>query len=254
MVLRLARLFPALVLVSLLALSFTAQADEMPALDARTTLNAYAALVDQHLTAIRDGLRLIAVSENAVSGDWHRIKGPLAQFAKDQPNDAAIWFARPDGSYFTVEQGLTNQNLKDRPYFPGLMAGKEIAGDLVVSKSTGKRSAIFAVPVLKSGHVVGALGVSLGMEQVAAWIDQTIGLPKQVMFYALDGSGQIALHREAGLLFEFAAELGGPDLAAAVKTMLSQPEGIVHYKFQGADRLVIFKRSASSGWVYALRW
>lgn len=254
MAMRLARLLPALVLSCLFALPLAARADEQLTLDARTGLNAFAALVDQHLTDIRNGLRLLAATEDAASGQWNRIKGPLAQFSKDEPNDAAMWFARPDGSYYTVEQGLTKQNLKDRDYFPRLMAGKEVAGDLVISKSTGVPAAIFAMPLLSKGHVVGAIGVSLSMAQVSSRIDQAVGFPKQVMFYALDGNGQIALHREAGLLFEFAADKGDPSVAAAVKTMLSQPEGVVHYKVQGTDRTAIFKRSTETGWVYALRW
>lgn len=252
---RLARLFPVLVLLPLFASSaIAAQAGENLTLDPRVGLNAYAALVEQELESARNGLQILAATENVVSGDWDSIKGPLAQFAKGRPTSAAVWFARPDGSYFTIEAGLTNQNLKDRDYFPGLMAGKEMAGDLVVSKSTGKRSAIIAVPVHKDGRVIGALGVSLAMEKVAALVDDKIAFPHQVMFYALDRHGQIALHRELTLLFEFAAELGSPTLAEAVKEMLSKPEGTVHYEFRGAERKAIFKKSSTTGWVYALRW
>jgi hypothetical protein len=255
MVMRLpARLFPVLVLFPLFAIPFSAQADEMHSLDSRVGLNAYAALVDQQLDSIRSGLRILAATEDVASGDWHRIKRPLAQFANDQPTNAAVWFARPDGSYFTIQTGLTGQNLKDREYFPRLMAGKEVAGDLVISKSTSKRSAIVAVPVQQHERVIGALGVSIAMEKVAALIDEKIGFPKQVIFYALDERGQIALHRESNLLFEFATELGSPSLATAVKAMLSQPEGVVHYEFEGAEREAIFKKSATAGWVYALRW
>ena len=153
-------------------------------------LNAYQALVEHQLAAMLDGLRTFAATDNAMSGDWDKIKGPLALFAKGAPNAAAVWFAKPDGSYFTVEAGLTDQNLKDRPYFPGLMAGQEVAGDLVVSKSTGKRSAIFAVPVRRDGQVIGALGASISMEKVAAAIDAVIGFPQTVVFYALDRKGK----------------------------------------------------------------
>ena len=81
---------------------------------------------------------------------------------------------------------MTAENLRDRAYFPALMAGHEVAAELVVSKSTGKRSAIVAVPVRADGRVVGALGVSIAMEKVAARIKDGLGLPGQVMFYALD--------------------------------------------------------------------
>ena len=229
-------------------------ADSGVTLDARVSLNAYAAMVDQEFQRARDELRVLAASENAASGDWRRIKGPLGVLARNTPTSAAVWFARPDGSYFTVDGGRMSQTLKDRDYFPVLTAGKEIEGDLVVSRSTGLRSAVVAVPVPARGRVIGALGVSIAMEKVAALVDGRIGFPPQVMFYALDGHGQIALHRQSSLLFEFAAQLGSPTLAEAVGEMLAKPEGMVSYEFQGAQRTTIFKRSEATGWVYALRW
>lgn len=134
------------------------------------------------------------------------------------------------------------------------MAGNEVAGDLVVSKSTGQRSAIVAVPVKAGTSIIGALGVSVAMEKVAAQVEAELGLPQAVMFYALDRSGEIALHRQSRLLFEFASEFGSPTLNEAVKEMLAKPEGIVHYEFENAARTAIFKRSDMTGWVFALRW
>lgn len=248
------RLRSALVLLPLLAFNAVAHAEDQLTFSPGIGLNAFAALVDQQLGSARDGLRILAATENVTSGEWDRMKTPLAQFAKGQPISAAVWFARPDGSYFTAEAGLTTQNLKDRTYFPALVAGQEVAGDLVVSKSTGKRSVIIAVPVLQNAHVIGAVGASLAMEKVARSIENALRFPSQVMFYALDPQGQIALHRESSLLFEFATELGSPTLTSAAKEMLAKPEGAVRYEFQGAERQAIFKKSRAIGWVYVLRW
>jgi methyl-accepting chemotaxis protein len=149
---------------------------------------------------------------------------------------------------------LAKENLRDRDYFPRLMAGKEVVSALAVSKSTGKRSAIIAVPVHRDGRVIGALGVSVATEKIADLVDDKIPLPRQMACYALDSHGQISLHRESALLFEFAGELGSQSLTEAVKEMFSKPDGTVHYEFQGTEREAIFKRSNVTGWVYALRW
>lgn len=252
---RLAHFLPIVFLLPLLALAaHKSAAQEGLQLDPRVALNGYEALVEQEFACAQNGLRTLAATGDVASGDWEHIKEPLAQFARGVPVSAAVWFARPDGSYFSVEAGLTGQNIKDRRYFPALMAGKEITGELVVSKSTGKRSTIIAVPVRKDGHVIGALGASIDMEKVAARIDEEIAFPEVITFYALDRHGQIALHRQSALLFEFARQLGSPSLKAAVEEMLSKPEGVVHYEFQGAEREAIFKRSRETGWIYALRW
>lgn len=251
---RLVRLVPVLMLLPLVAIVRAAEPLTPPQLDARVGLNAYAALVEQQLGSARAGLRTLAATENAMTGNWDHIKGPLGELAEGVPIAAAVWFAKPDGSYYTVEAGLTGQNLKDRDYFPGLMAGREVVRDLVVSKSTGKRSTIIAVPVHKGGKIIGALGISVGMEKVAELVDDQMRFPNDVMFYALDGRGQIVLHRQSALLFEFAAQLGSPSLKAAVEEMLAKPEGVVRYEFQGAERVTIFMRTKPAGWVYALRW
>jgi len=252
---RLASLFSGLALLVVLALSpGAAPAKWKPVLGPRVGLNAFAALVDQQFAAARNGLRILAATENAASADWSRIEAPLAVFARATPASAAVWFARPDGSYFTVHGGPSSDNLRDRGYFPRLIAGQEVLGDLVVSKSTGKRSAIIAVPVKVKGRVVGAVGLSMAMEKVAALVDDEIGFAPDVMFYALNNDGQIALHRQTTLLFDFAGKLGSPSLTAAVKDMLAQPAGTVQYEFQGKDRKAIFKKSDTTGFVYALRW
>lgn len=249
---RLTRLLCVVMLVWIAPRSIAAE--RAVTLDPAVGVNAYAALVDQELAHTRSALRILAASENARSGDWNRIKGPLAMLAKGAPASAAVWFARPDGSYFTVEGGPTGQNLKNRDYFPKLLSGKEVFGDLVVSKSTGKRSAVIAVPVKAGGRIVGALGVSVAMEKVAALIEDRLHFPPELMFFALDGSGQIALHRESRLLFEFATGLGSPTLNEAVKEMLAKPQGVVHYEFEGAQRTAVFKRSDETNWVFGLRW
>lgn len=228
--------------------------DEGPTGDASSRLGAYAALVDQRIDHVRTALRIIAATENASSGDWRRIKGPLAVLQSSDPALAAVWFAKPDGAYYTVGAGLIGHSLKDRDYFPTLMAGREVIGELVVSRSTDKRSAVIAVPVRAGGRIIGALGVSLAVETVAADIDKDLALPPQIMFSALDRRGQIALHRQSSLIFEFANQLGSPTLTEAVGRMLTEPEGTVRYQFQGAERTAIFRRSEITGWVYILRW
>lgn len=220
--------------------------------DARVALDGYEALVEQQLEWALASLKTLAATEEAVSGDWEHLKGPLGKLAEGMPTHAAIWFARPDGSYFTVEKGLTDQNLKDRAYFPLLLGGRDVAGDLVISKSTGKKSVVVATPVKADGKVVGALGISVSVEQLAQLVEDRMRFPKDVAFYALDTQGQTALHRETKLMFEFPSDMGSPTLSAAVKTMLTEPEGMVSYEFGGKQKLAIFQKSKLTGWVFVL--
>jgi methyl-accepting chemotaxis protein len=194
----------------------------------------------------------LAATEEARSGRWERIREPLGVFAAHTNEQAAVWYATPDGSYSTVEKGATGESLKERDYFPTLLAGREVIGALVISKSTGKRSLIVASPVKVDGKVAGAIGVSMDAEKLAASIDQSIRFPQDVVFYAIDRQGQTALHRAGQLIFAFPADVNSTTLADSVRTMLSKPEGVVTYKYAGVDKTAVFERSELTGWVFVL--
>ncbi|MEJ2761885.1 MAG: cache domain-containing protein [Gammaproteobacteria bacterium] len=221
-------------------------------LDGQLVLNSYEAMVEQHLVGVLNGLKALAATEEAMSGNWNRLKPPLKQFSRSVTTNAAIWFARPDGSYFTVEKGLTNQNIKDRDYFSELMQGRDVNGVLVVSRSTGKRVTVIATPIVKGGKVTGVLGASISATKLAKLVDDEINPPDDVIFYALDTHGLTALHKETSLIFQFPSDIGDQSLKSAVQKMLSEPKGTVHYTFRGMDRVVVFKRSNITGWVFAL--
>ena len=178
----------------------------------RLLLNSFAALGEGHVESVLRGLRIISATEEAQSGEWGKIKGLLAEFGGSGIKAAAVWFLLPDGSYYKVEKGLTDLNLSDRAYFKRLMTGEEIIGDLVLSKSTGKRTAIVAVPVRKKGKIIGALGTSLSVEDISRMIDKKMVLPENMIFYALDQKGQAALHRVSALLFGYPSDVGSKSL------------------------------------------
>ena len=221
-------------------------------LDSRVALAAYGTAVDARLVGILAAARVLAATADAKSGDWARIRGPLSILAESEPANSAVWFARPDGSYYSVEKGPTNQNLKERDYFPRLLAGRDVVGSLVISKSTGLRSVIVASPVFRDGGVIGVIGVSLDVRRLSASLDRAIGFPSDVVFYALDAKGQTALHHTDELIFELPTEKGSPTLSAAVRTMLAEPAGVVEYIYAGSERTAVFQRSALTGWVFVL--
>ncbi|MGC2424919.1 MAG: cache domain-containing protein [Nitrospirota bacterium] len=219
--------------------------------DLRLILNGYTAYAEEHIGGTLRGLKLLSFTEEVKSGKWAEMKGLLARFDKSGINAAAVWYARPDGSYYTAGGGLAAHTLADRPYFPALMAGGDVVGYLVISKSTGARSFVIAVPVKNNGKVVGALGVSVSAEDMSKTIGEKLGLPENMLFYALDTKGQVSLHPSSDLLHVFPSDLGSPTLNNAIKKMLSEQEGEVSYEFRGKKN-VVYKRSGLTGWTYAI--
>jgi len=241
-----------LVLASQLALGTAWSAGTVPSLDARVALDAYRSAVEARLEGVRSAARGLAATEEARSGDWARVQVPLAAMASGVGDAAAVWFALPDGRYWTVGHGLVDSSLKDRAYFTDLLTGREVIGALVISKSTGAKALIVASPVMVDGRMAGAIGVSIDATKLAAELDAAIRFPPGVVFYALDAEGETALHRAGELIFAFPSAQGSPTLSQAVEEMLSSEEGIVSYEYGGSLKTAVYARSVLTGWVFVL--
>ena len=179
------------------------QADRM---DTKVGVSAVVALADSHISSYSNVLEALTMTQEVQSGDWEEMVGLLAKVEQDQVLNT-IWFALPDGSFYTVELGKTDQNLSNRTYFPGLMAGNNVLGDLVVGKTSGLKSLIAASPVIKEGEVIGGLGAGISLDDLSNTLAEELALPDDMAFYATTGAGQVTLHSDTSLIFETNANL-----------------------------------------------
>jgi len=221
-------------------------------LDARIALHAVQGLVELHFDSVLRGLRTLASNADVQSGEWSRLQEPLTWWGRTLPDAAAVFFAHPDGSYYTVAQGETGENLKSRSYFPVLMEGGDVQGSLVVSRSTGVKAAVIAAPIRREGAIVGAVGVSVSVEKLSKLIADRLRLPSNVVFYALAEDGTIAIHNDPSMIFAKALELGDEALHADIKRMLAEDHGVSRYTYRGMHKIAVFEKSASTGWVFAV--
>jgi C4-dicarboxylate-specific signal transduction histidine kinase len=215
-------------------------------------LHALMALADGHLRKTADVLGLLAETDAVRSGDWERIRRPLAK-AAEITIPAVLWFARRDGDYWTAPLGRAPGNLAGRDYFPRLLAGKSVLGDLVVSQSTGRNTAIVAVPVRGERGIVGALGASVYLDRLGEIVRGEMGgLDPDLIFFAIDGKPIGALHSDPSLIFTDPMKLGDESMRRAFRQILSSDEGTVTYPFRGRARTMLYRKSAFTGWWYAL--
>lgn len=219
--------------------------------EGRVALASLMALSDGHLQQIANDFQMLARSEEGRSADWERIRGPLGTV--EQLNVRALmWFALPDGSYWSVQEGRAAGNLSDRPYWPRLMAGQVVIGDLVASRATGKSSAIVAVPVLgEGGAIVGALGSSVYLDSLSLRIKRELDLQPNDIFFSIDATPIGALQDDPEQIFLDPFALDEPELERAIREMLTREEGVVNYRFRGKRRTVLYRKSDVSGWWYA---
>jgi hypothetical protein len=216
-------------------------------IDGWLTLHAVTAYIDEQIRSVEHVLRTVAATEEAKSGAWERV-GPLLRIARDEGVPGILWFARTDGSYYVVDRGLVSANIADRPYFSKVMGGEVSVGDLLVSRSTGRNATVVVVPIKVEGQVKGMLGASLFLDAFNTRVLETLGLPRDVIFYVLDQNGITALHFMPKYLFQDPTALDNPSLTRAVKEIMGNNEGVVEYEFEGKPRRVIYTTSSYTGW------
>ncbi|MFW6126048.1 MAG: hypothetical protein ACOC58_02980, partial [Chloroflexota bacterium] len=113
---------------------------------------AVVALTDNHIRNSVSTLEVLATTEEIRSTDWETML-PVLREADEVLLPGPKWFALPDGSYYVVGMGETDKNIADRAYFPVVMSGSSSYSELVVSKSTGEKVLVVAVPVVGDTEV-----------------------------------------------------------------------------------------------------
>lgn len=206
-------------------------------------------LSDGHLQKLADELTIFARSVEARSSKWSKIQGPLTAIAQNNIA-AAIWFALPDGSYWTVNQGYVESNLADRAYWNKVIKGQAVVGDLVVSKSTGQNVAIIAIPVLRPNKtVVGVVGASIYLDKLSQQLKQEMDLDNNYIFYAIDSTTQVALNSNTSLIFTHPGEFG-EEMRKVFAEMVTRQEGVLTYQFRNSKRTVLYQKSPTTNWWY----
>lgn len=219
--------------------------------DGRVALGSLMALADGHLVKLADSMHLLAATPEAQSADWGKLHEPLARVGA--LNVAALnWFALPDGSYWSVQEGKAAGNLARRAYFPRVLAGETVIGELVASTATGRSAAIVAVPVPgMDGRITGVLGASVYLDRLSAQLEREMDLDDTMIFFSFDAQPLVGLDWDPGLIFIDPTRLGQEDLSRAFQDMLARTEGVSSYRFRGKHRTVLFRRSPVTGWWYA---
>lgn len=234
---------PAQVPVSAAASTFTVPGS--------VALHALVSLSDGHLKKLTDVLGMLAGTDAVRSGEWERMRASLVEAARVNV-PAVVWFAQPNGTYWTAAQGRAPASLSDRSYFTRALAGRTVIGDLVVSRSTQRNAAIVAVPVRgRDGVVVGVLGASVHLDSLSALLRQELGgLDDALLFFAIDAQPLGALNSDSALIFTEPMRLGDAGMRRAFTEMLAGQEGAVTYDFRGSRRTVLYRRSPVTGWWY----
>jgi polar amino acid transport system substrate-binding protein len=221
-------------------------------IEADLALEIVVAETNGQLRAILRPLEVLAVTTEVQSGEWQNIGLLLAVLEENEP-DALLWYALPDGSYYTIADGLTSANLKNRSYFPVVLAGNESVGTVVVSYATGKNAAIVAVPVKNQDMVTGVLGASVYLDTLTDTLRGKV--PPPFVFYAIDTENQFALHSDKWQITRNITTID-PDssFGKAIGTINAQDSGTVEYDDGGIHYVARFRSDPLTDWRFVVAW
>lgn len=196
-----------------------------------TTINITAHYVNSIFMNTLASLELIASTPEAKSLDWSGIKRYLKQIEASLPG--VYFFVLPDGNYYSVALDYTNLNLSERAYFKSLLAGNQVKGFPIYSRSSDKKSALMAVPIVVDNKVVGALGASIFLDELHARLNRDFALPPDYTWFVLDSGGNTMLDRDGDFIFMNALTQGSKSLREAVSEALKSESGEVQYVLGG---------------------
>jgi len=211
--------------------------------DATSLLTAFISYTDLRIRSVQRSLEILAATAEARSDNWSNMKDLLKGY-QESDEGFIVWYVSPDGTYYTADKGLMDKSLKDRVYFTDLMAGKKITCALLISKATGQRSAIIAVPVEVDGKVGGAVGVSLFLDRLSEQVGAALDLRPGLAFFALAPNGLTTLHRKTDRHFLDPREQGSETLKRAATDMLAGTSGKTTYEFDNVTKNALYRTSA----------
>lgn len=229
------------------ARAFSQSRDTPAGFPEEAILSAISAVIAARMHGMASAMESLALTSELQSGDWEKVRPILMRLESKYP-EARFWYAHPDGSYYTTVDNLTSANLKDRPYFPGVIGGKTSIGTIVVSKSTGRYTAIIAVPVFLHGDVTTILGTSVYCDTLEDMLDDDIPLPGDYYFFVLDQDGMPVLDSLPGRIFSLEGAPG------AKMQILAGQEGQVEYTYEGVPNRALYQTENITGWKVAIAW
>lgn len=211
-------------------------------------LNAAVHHLDSVLVNALNSLELVASTPEAKNGDWNAIKRYLVRLEAGLPG--VYFFVLPNGNYYTTTKDYTNLNLSDRPYFKSLFAGNPVKGFPIYSRSTGKKSAVLAVPIMVDKEVAGALGISVFLDSLTAQLSRVLALPPEYTWFVVNSEGNTMLDRDRDYIFMNAITQGSASLRKAVTEALKSDSGTTQYKLETIRHARYQKLPSLDWWMF----
>jgi len=201
------------------------------------------------ITLSKTGELVQALSNGgADSGAVERAVTLLKDSASRHPTFDSILFVSTQGVVVSsTNVKLIGVNLEKREYFQKAISGQNFISNPLFSVDSGEAVFVISAPVRDGGKIVGviAAGVKIGVftDKFVKPLDTPAGYA-----FVLDPDGLVLAHPDSKLIGKFniikETDYGGK--------IASQPSGSLDVMSLGLEKLIIFEKSKTTGWIIGM--
>jgi methyl-accepting chemotaxis protein len=201
-----------------------------------------AVAMDQYLDRRMTEVQVLARSSDIQSTDAAAKNLFIRSFTEEMKIFDGNTFISPDGKVsadtFPKSVGI---DLSERPFFKDGMAGKSSYSDIVIAKTTGKRSIVVASPVKsQSGQILGVLTGLVNVDQFTDTFLQNLNLGSGGYAILVDNKGLIQAHPNKELIGKAVDEAGLPQGLAEILKKGGSETASYTYSDAGSEYMVAY--------------
>jgi len=178
----------------------------------RSLVNTVDGWIDKNLRVLNTFATLADLQAMDPARQEHLLKAIQQQY----PWMYLVFTLDPSGMNLARNDGKPLDNYADRQYYKDIMAGKPMAWQSLIGKTSKKPALVLAVPIKRGEQIVGVLANARTIEDiskhVANWRQGDTG-----MAFLLDEAARVIVHRDPDLVAQ-QKDLSGHPLVAALKS------------------------------------
>ncbi|MNI08116.1 Methyl-accepting chemotaxis protein McpB [compost metagenome] len=210
-----------------------------------------ATIIDQYIGQRMAEVKILASTTDIKSTD----SAAKTKFIKNFTESTKVFdgntFISPTGivTADTVEASI-GVNLGERPFFQDGMQGKTTYTQVLLAKTTGKRSIIVASPVKgENDKVLGVLTGLVNFETLMEKFTQELNIDNGAGYpIVVDSTGLIQLHPNKELIGKSVAEASISQSLADILKLGNQNMGVVQYEDGGKKYVVAYSPISQTGY------
>lgn len=213
------------------------------------TMESTSKVMNQWLRSQANRIEVITVSSSAKSGNVKELLPLLDEVYEKAKVYENIVYSAPTGvaQAHTKREQIGKLNISDRDYFQKAMKGETNFSDILVSKSTGNRIVVVALPVKQGNKVIGVVSAPINFEVFLEAFSKELKKQNHGQMYLVDSQKTIQSAPDETLIGK---KVSDSSLRASLKNELNKEissAGLVEIDDQATDTLLFFDQVQVTG-------